>query len=180
VKAMEQIQRSQSEIGSGSCSADCMAPAQRRRAMAHNRGRTGPERALASELWRRGQRFLTADGYKTRYGRRLEGNPDLVFPRKRVVIFLDGCFWHGCAECERMPTGYRSAWVDKIGRNMARDRQVTARLQEEGWVVLRVPEHDVRTKERLATTADGLASRLRAAGGTRSVWDQEPRVDRVR
>ncbi len=63
--------------------------------MSHNRGRTGPERALASELWRRGLRYLTYEGYKSISGKRLVGKPDLVFSRERIVVFVDGCFWHG-------------------------------------------------------------------------------------
>lgn len=69
-----------------------LTPEQRHRAMAHARGRTRLERALAVELWRRGLRYLTTDGHKARYRVRLAGQPDLIFPRKRVVVFVDGCF----------------------------------------------------------------------------------------
>ena len=137
-----------------------MMPDQRRRAMAHNRGRTRPERALASALWRLGLRYLTTAGYKTRYGRQLTGSPDLIFPRKRIVVFLDGCFWHGCPECARVPDGYDLAWTTKIARTVERDRRITEELRREGWSVLRVPEHDVRTKAQLIETADALADLL--------------------
>ena len=128
--------------------------------MAHNRGRTGPERALASGLWRRGLRYFTHDGYRAVTGKRLTGKPDMVFPRKRVVIFVDGCFWHGCADCNRTAKLRGQFWTEKIAVNQERDLRVTASLQAEGWTVLRIPEHDVRTKTALADTVERLVSLL--------------------
>lgn len=140
---------------------DRMTPEQRRRAMSSNRGRTRPERALASALWHRGLRHLTPIGYKTRFGRGLTGSPDLIFTRKRAVVFVDGCFWHGCPECRRIPEGYDPSWVAKVARTMERDQRISGQLREEGWIVIRIPEHDVRTKVRLSETADALANQLR-------------------
>ena len=139
-----------------------MTPIQRYRAMAHNRGRTAPERALASALWRRGLRYFTHDGYRAVSGQRLIGKPDLVFPRKRVVVFVDGCFWHGCADCNRTAKLRGRFWTEKIVANQERDQRVTASLQAEGWTVLRIPEHDVRTKSALASTVERLVSLLRS------------------
>ena len=139
---------------------DVMTPSQRYRAMAHNRGRTRPERALASALWRRGLRYLTHEGYKSIRGKRLLGDPDMVFPRKRIVLFVDGCFWHGCPECNKSPEQSGAFWVSKIETNKERDQRITARLQSEGWTVLRIPEHDVRTKVGLAQTTDRLIDAL--------------------
>lgn len=136
---------------------DVMAPAQRHKAMAHNRGRTRPERALASGLWRRGVRYFTYKGYRAVSGRRLQGQPDMVFPRKRLAVFVDGCFWHGCPECDKRPEQSGEFWANKIKTTQQRDRRVTAALEGEGWTVLRVPEHAVRTKESLAQTVDSLA-----------------------
>lgn len=132
--------------------------------MASNRGRTGPERALASALWLRGLRYLTSDGYRVLFGSQLAGSPDLIFSRKRAVIFVDGCFWHGCLECRRLPEGYDPIWVAKITRTVERDQRISAQLQRDGWTVIRVPEHEVRTKSRLAETADKLADTLRQIG----------------
>jgi DNA mismatch endonuclease (patch repair protein) len=138
---------------------------QRRRAMAHNRGRTKPEIALASALWRRGLRYFTASGYRAVSDVRLPGAPDLVFPRKRVVVFVDGCFWHGCSLCGGFPTG-REFWDAKIRRTQERDQRYTAALEESGWRVVRVWEHDVRTKARREATADALADELRGAAAS--------------
>jgi len=129
--------------------------------MAHNRGRTRPERALASALWKRGLRYLTDEGYRARYGHHLPGHPDLVFVGHRVVVFVDGCFWHGCSECGSPPSQSGDFWRRKIEANVERDQQVTTRLESEGWTVVRVPEHSVRTKRRLQETADRLSGTMR-------------------
>lgn len=145
-----------------------MTPLQRRRAMAHNRGRTSPERALASGLWRRGVRYFTHEGYKTVSGERLSGKPDIVFPRRRTVIFVDGCFWHGCPEC-RKHSGLKSeSWVNKINANRERDCRITSELTEAGWTVLRIPEHDLRTKLALAETIDRLVPLTHAVPAERA------------
>ena len=142
---------------------DVMTPRQRYKAMVHNRGRTGPERALASGLWRRGVRYFTHEGYKSVSGTRLPGNPDIVLPRKRMVIFVDGCFWHGCPKCRKHDGLNGEFWVNKIAGNRARDRRVTSELEREGWTVLRIPEHDVNTKAALSETVDRLVPLIRAA-----------------
>ena len=142
---------------------DVMTPAQRHKAMASNRGRTQPERALASSLWNIGFRFLTARGYKSRYGKSLPGQPDLVFPGKRNIVFVDGCFWHGCPQCHKHDGLKDELWVNKIAGNRARDERVTGELEDEGWTVLRIPEHDVKTKSSLSETVNRLAPLLRAA-----------------
>ena len=130
--------------------------------MVSNRGRTRPERALASGLWRRDLRYFTHDGYKRRYGVKLPGQPDIVFPRKKVIIFVDGCFWHGCPQCGKHEGLHGEFWLNKIAGTIARDRRVTSELEDEGWTVLRIPEHDVRTKAALAETIDRLAPLIHA------------------
>ena len=135
---------------------DPMSPTQRYRAMAHNRGRTRPERSLASALWRRGLRYFTHAGYAKISGKRLLGKPDLVFPRKEIVIFVDGCFWHGCPDCGKSVERSGQFWVDKIANNRERDRRVTAKLENDGWTVLRVPEHEVHTRAALSRTVERL------------------------
>ncbi len=139
---------------------DVMTPEQRKRAMAHNRGRTRPERALASALWRLGFRFLTATGYKLRYGVALPGHPDMIFPRRRVALFVDGCFWHGCPECSGVPYQSGEFWAKKIIGNRERDLKVTRDLEALGWTVLRIPEHCLRTKSRFQDTISKIASIL--------------------
>ena len=139
-----------------------MNPSQRHRAMAHNRGRTRPERTLASALWRQGVRYFTHEGYKAVKRQRLAGNPDMVLPGKRIVIFVDGCFWHGCPQCRKHDGLRDEAWINKIAGNRTRDQRVTAELEAEGWTVLRVPEHDIGAKSALSDTVDRLVSLIQA------------------
>lgn len=141
---------------------DNLTTDQRFRAMSANRGRTRPERTLASALWRRGLRYLTANGYRRVYGRGLDGNPDIIFPARRVAIFVDGCFWHGCPVCRK--SEHASAfWRTKITANMERDRRVTDALKQRGWVVVGVPEHALRPRARLQEAADALADFVRTS-----------------
>ena len=144
---------------------DVMTPDQRYRAMANNRGRTQPERMLASSLWKHGLRYLTHEGYVALTGERLFGKPDLVFPRKKIVIFVDGCFWHGCSKCGKRPEQSGQFWIDKIDANRKRDGQVTASLENNGWTVLRIPEHKVHTKATLLRTVECLVPRLQTSPG---------------
>ena len=72
------------------------------------------------------------------------GKPDFVFPKQRLAIFLDGCFWHYCPKHCRLPSSNRKYWERKIARNAQRDRSVTRRLKAAGWKVIRFWEHDLR------------------------------------
>jgi DNA mismatch endonuclease (patch repair protein) len=76
----------------------------------------------------------------------LPGKPDFEFRRERVAVFVDGCYWHGCAQHCRMPTSNRSYWLSKIARNRARDRKVNCTLRAAGWRVLRIWEHELARK----------------------------------
>ena len=90
------------------------------------------------------QRFLSVlrcngiTGWRRNYP--LYGRPDFVFPKARVAVFIDGCFWHGHPERCRMPKTNRDYWVKKIGRNVARDRAVSRHLRSRDWRVFRVWE----------------------------------------
>ena len=106
---------------------------------ANHRVDTGPERRLRSLLHRRGLRFrkdmtIRYDGTWTR--------PDVVFTRARVVVYVDGCFWHGCPEHGTRPTNNADYWTAKLARNVERDRQATAALTQAGWTVTRAWEHE--------------------------------------
>ena len=87
----------------------------------------------------------------------------MVLPGKRIVIFVDGCFWHGCQQCRKHEGWREESWVNKIAGNRTRDRRVTAELEAEGWTVLRVPEHDIDTKSALSETVNRLVSLIQAA-----------------
>ena len=147
---------------------DVMTKTQRRKAMVNNRGRTTPERAFASALWRSGLRYLTYRGYKSLYGETLPGQPDIVFPRKRVVVFVDGCFWHGCRECGKHLGLTGQTWKEKIETNRAQDLRVTAQLRDAGWTVFRIPEHDISKKSVLSETVDRVVPLIRAASTDKS------------
>jgi DNA mismatch endonuclease (patch repair protein) len=72
----------------------------------------------------------------------LRCNADVVFPRERIAVFVDGCFWHGCPEHGRAPRRNSNYWREKLDRNAARDRRNTKALADAGWVVLRYWEHE--------------------------------------
>ncbi len=86
-------------------------------------------------------------GFRFRLHRRdLPGAPDLVFPSKKKVIFVHGCFWHQHSECRegRMPGTRREYWVPKLQRNMERDARNAELLREAGWQVLTVWECEIK------------------------------------
>ena len=77
---------------------------------------------------------------------RMPGKPDFVFPKDRLCVFVDGCFWHGCPKCYRRPSSNQEYWDAKAQRNHARDRIVNALLRQKGWRVMRIWEHDLARK----------------------------------
>jgi DNA mismatch endonuclease (patch repair protein) len=78
--------------------------------------------------------------------------PDAVFPRARIAVFLDGCYWHACEEHGTRPASNTDYWLPKLARNVARDRRVDDALAAAGWTVVRVWEH-----ESAAAAADRVA-----------------------
>lgn len=68
--------------------------------------------------------------------------PDVAFTRARVAVFVDGCFWHGCAEHGVKPRSNAEYWEEKIARNIARDRRNDEALRAIGWTVMRIWEHE--------------------------------------
>jgi DNA mismatch endonuclease (patch repair protein) len=116
---------------------------------------TAPEIALRKALHAQGARF--------RLHRQLAKGctPDIVMPGRRLAIFVDGCFWHGCPSHGRKSafTGPNAAlWEDKMQRNAERDRRSTALARDQGWTVVRVWECEVRADP------DGVATVALAAG----------------
>ena len=71
----------------------------------------------------------------------LPGKPDFAFPRLKVAVFVDGCFWHGCPKCYTRPKTNRKFWDNKRTDNIARDRRVTRQLRRQGWKVIRIWQH---------------------------------------
>ena len=79
----------------------------------------------------------------------LKGKPDFTFVRQRVVIFVDGCFWHGCARHLRMPQSNQAYWEKKIFGNVIRDRIIRKELRAKGWKVVSIWEHEFRNERQL-------------------------------
>ncbi|MBN9050377.1 MAG: very short patch repair endonuclease [Rhizobiales bacterium] len=105
--------------------------------MSRIKGRnTKPELVLRRALWALGLRY--------RLHTKLPGRPDITFAGRRLVVFIDGCFWHGCPKHGVQPKTNHEFWRDKLNSNIARDRRVTAQLRADGWKVVRVWEHEVK------------------------------------
>ena len=115
---------------------DVLTPSQRSICMSRIRARnTKPEIALRAALWSLGLR------YRLHYP--ISGTPDVVFPRQRVAVFVDGCFWHGCPEHSVKPKTNSAFWKDKLEKNVERDRGNEIELAELGWTLVRFWEHEV-------------------------------------
>jgi DNA mismatch endonuclease, patch repair protein len=80
----------------------------------------------------------------------LFGKPDFAFPEKKMVVFVDGCFWHGCPKHGNTPKNNRKFWEQKIGANRKRDQRVNRMLRSHSWSVQRIWEHDIRNPEKCA------------------------------
>jgi DNA mismatch endonuclease (patch repair protein) len=75
----------------------------------------------------------------------LPGKPDVAFVEKHVAVFVDGCFWHGCPHCNRkLPKTNQEYWERKIQRNIDLARSYNSQLQQDGWIVVRVWEHEMK------------------------------------
>lgn len=139
---------------------DVLTPEQRRSSMSHNRGRTKPELSFASILWKKGHRFYTTGGYRKITGKKITGSPDIIFPKKKLLIFIDGCFWHGCKVCKKVRETTNQYWLDKIARNIKRDKEITNALIKNGWNVIRIWEHDIKDSKSITLTISNLETWL--------------------
>jgi DNA mismatch endonuclease, patch repair protein len=86
-------------------------------------------------------------GWRRRYP--LHGKPDFVFLKVRLVVFVDGCFWHGCPRCYSEPKSNRAFWRRKIATNRERALAVNRSLRKSGWRVLRVWQHELKRRNEL-------------------------------
>lgn len=106
---------------------------------------TGPEMAV--------RRLLFAKGLRYRVQYPVPGAPrrsiDIAFPGKKIAVFIDGCFWHGCSEHRNIPAHNRDWWQNKIDQNRSRDSDTDEKLRAAGWLVLRFWEHN--TTERIVS-----------------------------
>lgn len=118
---------------------DIYTPEKRSEIMSKVRSKdTSPEIRLRKALWAAGIR------YRKHYG---PHRIDLAFPEKKVAVFVDGCFWHGCPIHATTPKSNGDYWIPKLERNKQRDRERTAALEAEGWTVIRVWEHEIKNPE---------------------------------
>jgi DNA mismatch endonuclease (patch repair protein) len=102
---------------------------------------TTPEITLRRALWAKGLRF------RIYYGKE---KIDIAFPSKKVAIFVDGCFWHGCPIHSHLPKSHKDYWHPKLKRNIERDKAKNSRLERDGWKVLRFWEHELTNTEEVA------------------------------
>src|SRR3974390_458903 len=118
---------------------DTISPAMRSRVMAQVRSQRNrsTEWRLRARLGRAG---VSGGGVNPPD---ILGRPDFAFREDRLLLFIDGCFWHGCPECYRRPSSNTDYWDAKIARNRARDRRTSAQLRREGWRLLRIWEHQL-------------------------------------
>ena len=93
---------------------------------------------------------------------KLPGRPDFTFRRERLVVFIDGCFWHRCPECKWTPTSNVGYWTPKLARNVEKDREADARLRAAGWGVVRIWEHMLKRQPERAVALVRDALRKRA------------------
>jgi len=130
--------------------------------MLGNRSRdTGPELLIRRALHARGLRFRV----DLRPEPSLRTRADIVFTRRRIAVYIDGCFWHGCPLHATTPKTNESYWLPKLARNVERDAQSTASLEERGWLVLRFWEHE-KVDAVVARIAELLPARAMAAKGS--------------
>jgi DNA mismatch endonuclease (patch repair protein) len=118
--------------------ADVFSRAKRSQVMSRIRGRGNKETEVAlMRLFRRhgiiGWRRQAA----------VFGKPDFVFPKLRLAVFVDGCFWHSCPKHANLPVNNRLFWKRKLEANTSRDKLVNRTLRAEGWRVLRIWQHDL-------------------------------------
>lgn len=117
---------------------DNLTKSQRRKNMQNIRSAgTFPETLIMHALRRKNIYF--AENVKS-----LTGKPDIVFRRKKIVVFIDSDFWHLHPKRFIMPQSNKRYWREKIRRNKERDKEVNAKLKKEGWKVIRIWEHDVK------------------------------------
>ena len=132
---------------------DKISSNQRRANMAAIRSKdTQPEMAVRKFLFRNGLRFRL-------HAKDLPGKPDIIFPSRKLAIFVHGCFWHGCKKCidgKRTVKSNPDYWMSKIDGNRRRDRRNKRALRAAGWRSLTIWECEVPVVKRLTTLLDGI------------------------
>ncbi|MBI5397107.1 MAG: DNA mismatch endonuclease Vsr [Verrucomicrobia bacterium] len=132
---------------------DVFTKAKRSQVMSRIRGRGNKDTELALMAIFRRHRI---SGW--RRNQPVFGKPDFVFPKRRLAVFVDGCFWHSCPKHRTKPANSAAFWRKKLTANKARDRRVTRTLRRLGWRVVRIWEHELERKNeaRLAKKLERL------------------------
>ena len=132
---------------------DNLSPAERSVLMAKVRatGNRSTEAAVASKL-----RAAKITGWR-RHPKNVPGRPDFYFPEAKIVLFVDGCFWHACPSCGRIPKTRADFWQEKIDTNRRRDQRTRRHLRAIGYRVFRIWEHEVRDTAWLGRLQRALA-----------------------
>lgn len=139
--------------------------------MSRIRGRnTAPERRLRQALWAQGHRYRL-------HTRTPVGSPDVVFKQRKVAVFVDGCFWHGCPTHYVRPRSNVQLWQTKLLANVARDRRQSLELERLGWRVVRLWEHDIG--ERLQSSVAAVVTALLVATWSAPVDWRVVRVEEI-
>ena len=141
---------------------DIKTPEQRSRNMAAIKGKdTKPEMIVRKYLFSRGLRFRVQV-------RKLPGTPDIVLPKYRTAIFVNGCFWHGHEGCKyfRLPKSNVEFWKEKIERNIERDKESMQALFDLGWKVVRVWECELRNKANREETLNKIYTSITSPDGS--------------
>lgn len=140
---------------------DIMTLEQRSRCMAAIKGKdTKPEMIVRKYLFSMGLRFRVQV-------KKLPGTPDIVLPKYRTAIFVNGCFWHGHEGCKyfRLPKSNIEFWKDKIERNIERDKESMQALLDLGWNVIRVWECELRKKPNREDTLNKIYKGITSPNG---------------
>jgi DNA mismatch endonuclease (patch repair protein) len=103
------------------------------------------------------------------------GSPDFIFPTARLAVFVDGCFWHGCPIHGSVPATNQMFWRRKLSRNKKRDKVVGRELNDSGWRVLRIWQHELREPDKVARRVGRLLARYSAKAGGESGQGQKNR-----
>ncbi|MGM9822221.1 MAG: very short patch repair endonuclease [Muribaculaceae bacterium] len=136
--------------------ADVLSKEQRQKCMSHIKSKNTKPEVLV-------RRFLFANGYRFRlYRKDLPGKPDIVLPKYKTVIFINGCFWHGHSGCKyaTIPETNREFWSNKIFGNVERDKVTFSSLEKMGWRVIVIWQCELKPKTK-DQTLQNLISTLK-------------------
>jgi len=124
--------------------------------MSRNKAKnTKPELILRKSLWKYGLK-----GYRM-HPKNIPGKPDIAFISRKIAIFINGCFWHRCPNCNYgLPKHNRQFWEDKFNKNIIRDKKKIEQLKEMGWIVITVWECQLK-KDILEKTVNSLFKKIK-------------------